>query len=161
MKLTNIRESHTMDEIIKMLDNNLDYISHEIIDGVFYIKVQSNRDEVTCPYCQAVSTHPHSVYERSFQDLPIQGKKVVIQLKNRKMYCNNSNCSHTTFAERFDFILNKAKKSERLKDEIITVSLNCSSIAASQVLKKEAIDIGKSTICNMIKKTGQKLKKKT
>ena len=141
-----------MDEIIKLLDKNLDYISHEFIDDVYYIKVCSNRIEVICPFCNTISINPHSFYKRSFQDLPIQGKKVVIQLNNRKMHCNNPNCSHTTFAERFDFISSKAKKSERLKDEIVNVSLNCSSVAAAHLLKKAAIDVRKSTICNMIKK---------
>ncbi|WP_209125552.1 transposase family protein [Alkalihalobacillus sp. BA299] len=31
----------------------------------------------------------HSRYKRSFQDLPIQGKKVLITLSNRKMFCDN------------------------------------------------------------------------
>jgi transposase len=141
-----------MDEIVKMLDKNLDYINHEIVSDVYYIKVKSNRDKVICPFCNAVSNNPHSFYKRTFQDLPIQGKKVIIQLKNRKMYCKNSDCSHTTFAERFDFINNNARKSERTKEEIMDVSLNCSSVAASQLLKKVSIDVGKSTICNMIKK---------
>lgn len=141
-----------MDEIIKMLDENLDYISHEFINDVYYIMVQSNRNEVICPFCNTVSINPHSFYKRSFQDLPIQGKKVVTQLKNRKMYCNNLDCSHATFAERFDFISSKARKSERLKREIVDVSLNCSSVASSHLLRKVAIDVGKSTICNMIKK---------
>jgi len=106
-----------MDEIIKILDKNLDYISHEFINDVYYIKVRSNRSEVICPFCNTVSINPQSFYKRSFQDLPIQGKKVIIQLKNRKMHCNNPDCSHTTFAERFDFISSKAKKSERSKEE--------------------------------------------
>jgi transposase len=149
-----------MDEIIKMLDKNLDYSSHEFINDVYYIKVQSNRKKVICPFCNTESNNPHSFYKRSFQDLPIQGKKVTIQLENRKMYCNNTDCKYTTFAERFDFICNKAKKSDRLKGEILNVSLNCSSVAASHLLKKIAIDVGKSTICNMIKKKNLMLKKK-
>ena len=47
------------------------------------------------------------------------------------MFCNNPKCTHTTFAERFDFISNKGKKTKRLEDEIIRLSLNCSSITAS------------------------------
>lgn len=150
-----------MDEIVKMLDRNLDYISHEIINDVYYIKVKSNRDKVICPFCKTVSVNPHSYYKRSFQDLPIQGKKVIIQLNNRKMNCKNTKCQYTTFAERFDFLGNKARKSERLEEAINNISLNCSSVTASHILKKEAIDVGKSTICNMIKKKKLKLKKKT
>ena len=44
-----------MDEFIKLLDQNLDYISHEIIDGVCYIDVVSNRKEARCPFCGKLS----------------------------------------------------------------------------------------------------------
>lgn len=68
------------------------------------------------------------------------------------MFCNNPNCTHTTFAERFDFISNKGKKTNRLEDEIIRLSLNCSSITASNILNKGIANVGKSTICNILKK---------
>ncbi len=45
-----------------MLDSSLGYISHELIDNTLYINVISNK-----------------------HDLPIQGKKVIILLKNRNI----------------------------------------------------------------------------
>ncbi len=141
-----------MDEFIKQLDLNLDYISHEINNGKCYITVASNRKEVTCPFCGRPSSRIHSSYNRTFQDLPMQGNKVFIIIRNRKMFCDNSDCNHTTFAERFDFISCKAKKTRRLEDEIVRLSINCSSIAASKALKENVVDIGKSTVCNLLKK---------
>lgn len=141
-----------MDEFIKLLDPCLDYISHEIIDDTVIIKIASNREELCCPYCGCSSSKKHSVYERSFQDLPVMGKKSRIILQNRKMFCINPGCSHTTFAETFDFIRPKAKKSNRLVDKIIDVSLNVSSVNAVDILKDGIADVGKSTICNLLKK---------
>lgn len=141
-----------MDEFIKMLDINLDYINHEIIEDTCYITVVSNREEVKCPFCGQSSTKAHSSYERTFQDLPIQGKKVIIKLINRKMFCDNHSCLHTTFAERFGFLSVKSKKTTRLEEEIVRLSLNCSSVAASQILRKNVVDVSKSTVCNLLKK---------
>lgn len=76
-----------MDEIIKLLDPVLDYIRHEIEKDIIYIYVKSNREGFKCPHCGKASTKVHSRYERSFQDLPIQGYKVVIVLTNRKFFC--------------------------------------------------------------------------
>lgn len=143
-----------MDEFIKLLDPNLEYINHEIVDDTIYISVISNRDEVQCPFCGHISSRVHSTYERSFQDLPIQGKKVIINIKNRKMLCNNPECNHTTFAERFTWLGNKSKKTRRLEDEIIRLSLNCSSTAAARFLSGNTVAVGKSTICNLLKKKG-------
>lgn len=141
-----------MDELIKLLDPDLEYINHEIIDDEYFIKVASTRHELYCPFCGQLSSKTHSKYERTFHDLPIQGRKVTIIINNRKMFCMNTQCTHTTFAERFDFLHNKAKKTKRLEEEIVRLSLNCSSVAASEILKKNFVDVGKSTICNLLKK---------
>lgn len=141
-----------MDEFIKLLDKSLDYVSHEIIDDICYITVTSNRVEAKCPFCGIKSSKAHSTYDKSFQDLPIQGKKVKVILSNRKMFCLNLDCRHKTFAERFEFLPNKAKKTKRLEDEIVRLSLNCSSVATSEILKKNVVEVSKSTICNLLKK---------
>jgi transposase len=141
-----------VEELVRLLDENLQYISHEIIGDVIEITVVSNRLHVTCPYCGQESQRVHSKYSRSFQDLPMQGKKVKIILLNRKLFCDNDACDHKTFAERFDFLESKAKKSTRLKEEIIEVALTQSSISASRYLDKNIATVKKSTICNYIKK---------
>ena len=141
-----------MDELVKLLDENLDYIAHEIIDDTIYISVVSNRTEWICPHCGALSTRIHSRYERRFQDLPIQGKKVLMILKNKKIFCDNVECKVTTFSEKFKFLNNKAKRSARLEEEILRVSSNCSAVAASQLLSTNTVTVGKSTICSLLKK---------
>ena len=141
-----------MDEFIKLLDPSLDYVSHEIIGDTIVITVASNKEEAVCPYCGHASSKKHSVYERSFQDLPIMGMKSKIIINNRKMFCTNPNCGHTTFAETFPFIKPKAKKSNRLLEKIVDVSLSVSSLTASGILRNGIADVGKSTICNLLKK---------
>ena len=74
-----------MEEFIRLLDEHLDYIRHEIIGDTIYIYVKSNRDEVLCPYCGQPSSRRHSAYERSFQDLPIMGKKTKIILEQKNV----------------------------------------------------------------------------
>ena len=142
----------TMREIIGMLDENLTYLAHQVFDEYIVIVVESSRDEIPCPFCGKSSARVHSTYERSFQDLPIQGKKVYISIINRKYFCDNRNCPHTTFAETYDFLLPKAKKSTRLVNEIMKLSVEVSSVAASRVLKDGVADVSKSTICDMLKK---------
>lgn len=138
-----------MDEFIKLLDNNLQYINHELINNTIYVEVASTKDSIKCPYCEVESKKVYSHYKKSFQDLPIQGYKVMVTLNNRKMFCNNPHCSKKTFAEPFDFLLPNAKKSQRLDNEIINISINVSSVTASKVIKSKIANVGKSTICNL------------
>ena len=144
-----------MREIIDTLDENLYYLDHQIFDDYISVLVSSTREEAPCPFCGRISSRIHSVYERSFQDLPIQGKKVYISIINKKFFCDNDDCTHTTFAESFDCLKPKSKKSERLINEIMRLSVEVSSITASKLLKSGGIDAGKSTICNILKKNGR------
>ena len=141
-----------MNNLIKLLVKNLEYIEHELIGNTINIYVRSINEYPCCPYCGTPSNKVHSKYRRTFHDLPIQGLKVEIIINNRKMFCKNDSCNHKTFSEKFKFINDKAKKTKRLEREIINVSLNMSSIAASKYLSNNLTNIGKSTICTLLKK---------
>jgi len=93
-----------MDEIIKILDKDLVYVSHEMHSETMLITIKSTRQEIRCPYCNTPFIKVHSKYIRKFQDLPIQCQKVVMTMDNRKMFCNNADCLHKTFAEHFSFL---------------------------------------------------------
>ena len=141
-----------MEELIKLLDKNLEYLTHEIEKDVIKIYVKSKLESAQCPYCGIESSKVHSRKKRKFQDLPIQGKKVLIIMDRRKFFCINSDCSHKTFAETLDFIAIKGRKTNRLQDEILRVSLTQSSVSASKFLKRSVADVCKSTICTLLKK---------
>lgn len=141
-----------MEELIQLLDKHLVYDSHMLMDNKLAIHVSSNRIVATCPYCGQSSSRVHSFYMKNFQNLPVQGNKVIIYLSNRKFFCMNPACTHRTFSERFDCISDKAKKTKRLEEEILTIAIHCSSMTASKILKRSTADISKSTICNLLHK---------
>ena len=145
-----------LEELIKILDSNLTLKSTEIIEDTIYLHVESVLPEVECPYCGTKSARVHSRYVRDFQDLPIQNMKTIIVLNNRKLFCDNPDCTHRTFAEPFSFIKPKSKKTERLIEEIINLSKSVSSVSAQEFLRKNVVKVGKSTICELLKK-GRKL----
>lgn len=141
-----------MEELIKLLDEELKYIRHEKEGDEIHIYVRSERAGVECPYCGKRSTQVHSRCKRTLKDLPIQGKKVKLQLESRKYFCANPECTRTTFAERFEFYKPKATTTNRLRKEILRVSLTQSSVAASRYLRASVADVSKSTICELLKK---------
>jgi transposase len=141
-----------MDGLVKLLDDNLTYLKHETHGDYVEILVCSSRTEVSCPFCGTPSSRVHSRYKRSFQDLPLQKNKVHVILINCIYFCDNPECTHKRFAERFTCLKPKAKKSERLIDAIIDLSLEVSSVTASKILGKNVADVCKSSICAMLQK---------
>jgi len=142
-----------MNEIISLPDERLAYTSHETDGNVIKIYVESMTEQATCPYCGNTSNYVHSRYARKLQDLPIQGKKVKLIIHNKKYFCLNKDCNYKTFAESFSFFKPKATKTMRLQEEILRVSLSQSSLSAAKYLRNSVADVGKSTICNLLKKT--------
>ena len=138
--------------LITLPDENLRYISHERVGDRIVIHVESTRTEAVCPYCGTVSGKIHSLYERTIHDLPLQGNKTCLRMKNRKYFCVNVECGHKTFAEPFSFYEPKTYRTKRLQEEILRVALTQSSISASRYLRSSVVDIGKSAICEMLKK---------
>jgi len=141
-----------MDKLITLPDKQLRYVSHEANDTNIIINVKSVSKIAKCPYCGWFSKKVHSHYIRKLQDLPIQGKKVKLALRLKKYFCKNEMCSHKTFAEAFSFFEPRATKTKRLQDEILRVSLTQSSVSAATYLRNSVADVGKSTICNLLKK---------
>ena len=141
-----------MDTIISLPDDCLRYISHTTTSDIITIHIESASSDSVCPYCGAVSNKVHSRYGRKLQDLPIQGKKVILALSNKKFFCRNNECVHKTFAEQFEFYEKSATTTKRLQEEVLRISLTQSSVSASKYLRNSVVNIGKSTICAMLKK---------
>jgi len=141
-----------MKEFIKQISDDLFYISHTIIDGVYYIRVKSKEEYKICPVCHQKSVTNHTKYIRKIQDLPIGNKKVVLELETFKLKCRNENCSTRVFSSRYSYIGSNSYKTIRLENKILEVSTNLSSVKASKYLKENIASVCKSSICNMIKK---------
>jgi transposase len=135
-----------------MLSEELRYIDHTINDDTIIFYVESKIKSPVCPYCGEASNRKHSYYNKSFMDIPLNNKKVEITIKNRKMFCDNKNCTHKTFAETYDFVERKSRKTKRLTEYVINTSVNMSSISAQHLLRKNGVKISKSTICTLLKK---------
>lgn len=139
-------------ELMKLLDPSLGCSGYAIEDSRIIFHVFSMKATQFCPYCGMASTKVHSTYIRNIEDIPIQERQTILRVKTRKMFCNNPECQHKTFSESFEFVEPKGRKTKRLLTRILKTSLSLSSINASSILKEEHVLVGKSTICQLIKK---------
>jgi transposase len=139
-------------ELIKLLSNDLECMNCRIKDNKVILEIKSTKRHVICPYCNNVSSKIHSVYQREIQDIPMQDKQTILLINTRKIFCDNPECEHKTFSERFDFVASNGKKTKRLVDKILMTSTKLSSVSASSLLKAGSIKAGKSSICDLLKK---------
>lgn len=70
-------------------------------DGLVRITVRTAAGvSVVCPGCGQESMWEHSRYVRHVADEAIGGRPVVIDVSVRRLYCENPDCSKTTFVEQ-------------------------------------------------------------
>lgn len=55
-----------MEDLIKLLDENLEVNTYEVINDEIFIYTKSTKTEVTCPYCGHNSNTVYSFYTREF-----------------------------------------------------------------------------------------------
>ena len=140
-----------MNDIIRLIDDDLKYENREIDRDTIYIYVSSSRTEFTCHYCANKSNKIHSKYTKTIQDLTLQDKKIVLVMEIKNFFCLNQAFSYKTFAEIFLFLNRSSKKTTRLIEEIVEVSLRQSSLSAVKYLQKNVVSVKKSIICNYLK----------
>lgn len=141
-----------MNTLIQLLDKNYELYDCRIKESNIIMEIGSKTNRFFCPYCGQPSDRVHSCYQREIQDLPIQGKRTILLVTTRKLFCDNPECQKKTFSKRHPFVSIKGKKTARLENAILNKSLDVSSISASKLLASEGIRISKSSICAMLKK---------
>ncbi|GAA1624497.1 hypothetical protein GCM10009733_021480 [Nonomuraea maheshkhaliensis] len=49
----------------------------------------------------------HSRYERCLADLPVAGREVLLQVRMRRFFCDNTACAKRTFAEQVPGLISR------------------------------------------------------
>jgi len=105
-----------------------------------------------CPSCHQVSTHIHSYYTRSPQDLPISGQRVQLVLRVRRFRCLNAQCPRKTFAERLPELPVSARQTSRLGTILECIAVVLSVQAGSRLAQQLAMPVSADTLLRRVKR---------
>jgi transposase len=75
-------------------------VSIEPAGPLLCIRARARAGAAVCPACGRSSRRVHSRYERRLADAAIGGRRVVIWLQVRRLFCDDPACVKTTFAEQ-------------------------------------------------------------
>lgn len=146
------------------MNKNIDFTSFFPVEGLIIqeideiknsivIKLKSVTKSSTCPKCNNISRHCHGTYKRRVQDLPILGKKVILEISAREYYCDNEECEITILSESYDGFVNYySRMTERLEDFICSLALETSCEGCSRICKLIGIQISGDTVIRLLLK---------
>lgn len=139
-------------ELIKKLDDKLILDEAKTVNDKIELTCHKEVHEASCPYCGSICDRVHSTYIRTIQDLSIQSYFVKLKLVCHKYFCDNPECQHKTFAERFTFVEEKAVRTNRLTEYVSKIALRNSSMDTVRDLKDNFIEMSLDTVLRIIKK---------
>ena len=142
-----------MQELISSLSSDIEYTNYRVIGDKIEIHVRSKRIHANCPVCGTQSSKLDTTYARKVQDLPTLDKKTTLVVHMQSFKCINPECSRKAFAEEFDFVEPRAKRTKRLDKMIMGISIGASAVKAAEIMKAEGIaEVGKDTVLSLQKK---------
>lgn len=128
-------------------------------EDVINIILRSITKKSTCPICKEETSNLHATHHRKVQDLPIYGKRTMLDINLYEFDCINPDCSVTSFTETFDgFLNNYSTMTERLVDLMITLALETSCEGCARILKSMNVKISGDTVIRTLIKRYEKQK---
>lgn len=126
-------------------------------NDVIHIEMRSQTKKCNCPKCMTESSSMHATHHRKVQDLPIYGKRVMLDIDLYEFNCVNPECSIISFTETFEnFLNNYSHMTERLADLMTTLALETSCESCARILKSMNIKTSGDTVIRTLIKRYEK-----
>jgi transposase len=94
----------------------------------------------------------HSRYERRLADAAVAGRRVEIQLRVRRFFCENARCSARTFAEQIvGLTARHARRSPLLRQMLESIGLALAGRAGARLAGALGLPTSRSTLLRMIR----------
>ncbi|MCA9068114.1 MAG: ISL3 family transposase [Planctomycetaceae bacterium] len=122
-------------------------------DAIF-LHVRTTKPTAACPVCQAPASRIRSRYLRSPADLPLVGKRLILQLTLRKFHCENENCPRRIFCERMPGVVAAyARTTIRLNQAHLGMALAVGGEGGSRLAHLLGMPISGDTLLRRIHST--------
>lgn len=124
------------------------------VDTGISLGLTATRVAVPCPSCSTLSSHVHSLYQRTVADLPWAGVPVTLHLHVRRFVCRHSTCPRATFSESLpEVVAPSARRSVRLATEQRQLGLQVGGAVAARIAQRQGMPTSPTTILRLIRVT--------
>ena len=118
------------------------------------VRASAQGEPSPCPSCGSVASRVHSNYQRRLQDAAIGGRAIRIELTVRRFFCDNADCSRTTFVEQVAGLTSRyARRSVPARVLALAVAFALGGRAGQRLLDVLAMPIGRMSLLRAIRAT--------
>ena len=106
-----------------------------------------------CPGCGQASSRLHSTYTRRLADLPWQGRRVVVEVRARRLRCGRPGCAHRIFAERLAGAAGvRAQRTARLGSLQHHIGLALGGKAGARLAERIGTPVSGATLLRLVRR---------
>ncbi|MFF1614168.1 ISL3 family transposase [Amycolatopsis sp. NPDC058278] len=118
---------------------------------VIVVRASTRDDAVACPGCGTPTGRVHAFHERVPADVPVDGRRVLVRLRVRRMRCSVIECTRQTFREQVPGLVERyQRRTVRLAEQVRAVVRELAGRASARLLPKVGIALGRDTAVRVL-----------
>jgi transposase len=118
----------------------------EDVGKVIVVHACTRGGAVQCPSCGTLTGHVHAFHERIPADVSVDGRRVLLRVRVRRMRCPARDCARQTFREQIPGVLERyQRRTVRLGEQLRSVVRELAGRASARLLPALGIVAGKDT----------------
>jgi transposase len=123
-------------------------VVEDVVDGgdAVVVTARTRDAAVPCPVCRTPTAKVHGYHRRSVTDVPVDGRRVVVHLRVRRLVCPVLGCRRQTFREQIPELLERhQRRTVRLAWQISQVARELCGRATARLAGLLAVPVSRST----------------
>lgn len=118
---------------------------------VIVVRASTRGDEMACPACGTPTGRVHAFHERVLADVPVDGRRVLVRLRIRRMRCPVTECARRTFREQVPGLIERyQRRTARPSGQVRGVVRELAGRASARLLPALGIAVGRDTTVRVL-----------
>jgi transposase len=120
---------------------------------VIAVRARTRDEAVACPGCGGETARVHGYHERTAADVPVDGRRVRVKVRVRRMRCPALGCQVQTFREQVPGVLERyQRRISRLTAQVSAVARELAGRASARLLPMLGISVSRHTALRVLLK---------
>jgi len=120
---------------------------------VIVVRARTRSEAIACPGCGTETSRVHGYYERTAADVPVDGRRVLVRVRVRRMRCPAPDCKVQTFREQVSGVLERyQRRISRLTAQVSAVARELAGRGSARLLPALGIGISRHTALRVLLK---------
>jgi transposase len=122
-------------------------------DDVIVVRARTRDGAVACPGCGTETARVHGYHDRTAADVPVDGRRVQVRVRARRLRCAVPGCPRQTFREQVPGVLDRyQRRTARLTVQVSAVARELAGRASVRLLPALGISASRHTMLRVLLK---------